>query len=263
LWNLARKSFKCSYYLVQVKASKFEAITTSSCGVLFGQCQNGFFGKNICITSNFIHFLVSNMRQVYTRRTSASDFFLFGFNLLGSNRSLNFEKVQSLSSSRKPSTLQYPERIHELWHRFYAINERIVCYIEIKKTSERKYKTSHRCIDRSINHIIRPVKFDEQKFPTPGLTWRYAKIHLWQEFRWIKSSQTGDQKPTGHERHLSFSSVYPSSGLGGFHKVAGRYSRSSEIVWEHVLSFFPVFFRFYFNMSDTSKKNFAYFFNNY
>jgi hypothetical protein len=67
------------YNLVQVKVSKFEAITTSSCGVLFGQCQNGFFGKNICRTSNIIHFLVSNMRQVYTRRTSASDFFISPF----------------------------------------------------------------------------------------------------------------------------------------------------------------------------------------
>jgi hypothetical protein len=100
--------------------------------------------------------------------------------------SVKFRVSEDVSrSSRKPSTPQYPERIHELWHRFYAIQELIACYIEIKKTSK-LIKASHRCIDRFINPIIRsPVKFDEQKFPTPGLIWRYAEIYLRQEFRRI------------------------------------------------------------------------------
>jgi hypothetical protein len=55
-----------------------------------------------------------------------------------------------MGSSRKPSTPQYPERIHELLYRIYAIQERIACYIEIKKTSK-LIKASHRCIDRFIH----------------------------------------------------------------------------------------------------------------
>jgi hypothetical protein len=76
--------------------------------------------------------------------------------------------VDVTGCSRKPSTPQYPERIHELLYRFYAIQERIACYIEIKNTSK-LIKASHRCIDRFINPVIRSVKFDEREFPTPGL----------------------------------------------------------------------------------------------
>jgi hypothetical protein len=95
--------------------------------------------------------------------------------------------VDVSGSSRKPSKPQYPERIHELWYRFYAIQERIACYIEIKKTSK-LIEASHRCIDRFINPIIRSMKFDEQKFPTPGLIWRYAATRVSAN----QSSQTGD-----------------------------------------------------------------------
>jgi hypothetical protein len=92
--------------------------------------------------------------------------------------------VDVLGTSRKPSTPEYPEWIHDLWYRLYALQERIAYYIEIKKTSK-LIKTSQSCIERFINPIIRSVNFDEQKFPTPGLIRRYAKIYLRQEFRWI------------------------------------------------------------------------------
>jgi hypothetical protein len=105
-----------------------------------------------------------------------------------------------------------------IWHRFYAIQERIACYIEIKKT-RKLIKASHRCIDRFINPIIRSVKFDEQKFPTPGLIWRFAKIYLRQEFRRINPLRPGDQKPAGHKRHLSSSS----GSITSLHKVFIRW----------------------------------------
>jgi hypothetical protein len=43
--------------------------------IIFISVRPDFLDFFFCRTSNFIHFLITNMRQVYTRRTSASDFF--------------------------------------------------------------------------------------------------------------------------------------------------------------------------------------------
>jgi hypothetical protein len=74
-------------------------------------------------------------------------------------------------------------------------------------------------------------KIRRTEIPDPGFDMKVRQDLSATRVSANQSSQTGDQKPTGHERHLSSSSVYPSPELcSGFHKMAGRNSRSGEIV---------------------------------